>query len=452
MSVKTENKAVENPEVVDDLNSEVVSDEELENKKLEALKAKLMAKQKENMPIKIVEKKSRSIKLGIVGSGQAGSRLAETFHNLGYDAVAFNTAPQDLEHIKLPEENKYLLQYGLGGAAKEMDIGREAAETHRDAINELIQDKLADCQVFMLCLSLGGGSGAGSCETMIDIMSNIGKPVIVITVLPMANDDAQTKRNALETLSRLSKEAQSKRIHNLIVVDNAKIESIYSNVSQMDFFEVSNKAIVEPIDAFNTLSSMPSAVKGLDPMELAKLMTDGGGLTVYGEMTVPNYEEDTAIAEAVINNLNSGLLAGGFDLKQSKYVGVIIAANKQVWSKIPSSSVNYAMSMVHDLCGTPTGTFRGIYTVDSEEDSVKVYSMFAGLGLPESRVQQLKKEAQEYTAKAKDKDAERNLSLKLDTGVDETTSAADKIKQKIAAKKSAFGGLVTSVVQDRRKK
>jgi hypothetical protein len=187
-------------------------------------------------------------------------------------------------------------------------------------------------------------------------------------------------------------------------------------------------------------------------MELAKLMTDGGGLTVYGEMTVPNYEEDTAIAEAVINNLNSGLLAGGFDLKQSKYVGVIIAANKQVWSKIPSSSVNYAMSMVHDLCGTPTGTFRGIYTVDNEEDSVKVYSMFAGLGLPESRVQQLKKEAQEYTAKAKDKDAERNLSLKLDTGVDETTSAADKIKQKIAAKKSAFGGLVTSVVQDRRKK
>ncbi|HVI43047.1 MAG TPA: hypothetical protein VM577_20765, partial [Anaerovoracaceae bacterium] len=441
-----------NSNIIDDVSSQVISNNE-EADKLTALKAKLAAKQKENMPPKIVEKKSRSLRFGVVGSGQAGSRLAETFYNLGYDAVVFNTAPQDLEHIKIPDANKFLLQHGLGGAAKEMEIGREAAESYKDAINELIQDKLAASQVFMLCLSLGGGSGAGSCETMIDILAGIGKPVIVITVLPMANDDAQTKRNALETLSKLAKEAQSKRIHNLIVVDNAKIESIYSNVSQIDFFNVSNKAIVDPIDAFNTLSSMPSSVKGLDPMEFAKLITDGSGLTVYGEMTVPNYEEDTAIAEAVINNLNSGLLANGFDLKQSKYVGVMVVANKKVWSKIPSSSVNYAMSMVHDICGTPTGVFRGIYdSEDVQDDVVKVYSMFSGLGLPDSRVQQLKKEAQEYAAKAKNKDEERSLTLKLDTGTDETTSAVDKIKQKIAQKKSAFGGLVNSSVQDRRKK
>ena len=447
MSVKTDNAQIEGENIIDDISDKSVVEED---PVLAALKAKLA--KKEAMPIKIVEKKTRSIKFGVVGSGQAGARLASTFYFAGYDAIAFNTASQDLEHIKLPEENKYLLQYGLGGAAKEMDIGREAAETHRDAINELIQSKLANCQVFMLCLSLGGGSGAGSCETMIDIMSNIGKPLIVITVLPMANDDAQTKRNALETLSRLSKEVQSKRIHNLIVVDNAKIESIYSDVSQMDFFEVSNKAIVEPIDVFNTLSSMPSAVKGLDPMELAKLMTDGGGLTVYGEMTVPNYEEDTAIAEAVINNLNSGLLAGGFDLKQSRYVGVIIAANKQVWSKIPSSSVNYAMSMVHDICGTPTGTFRGIYTIDSNEDSVKVYSMFSGLSLPEARVEQLKKEVKESEKIVKNKDENRNLSLKIDTGTEENVSAAQKIKDKIAAKSSAFSKLTQNVISDRRKK
>jgi cell division GTPase FtsZ len=425
----------------------------IESDKLSALKAKLAAKQTEDtMPLKIVEKKTRSIRFGVIGSGQAGSRLAETFHALGYDAVAFNTAPQDLEHIALPEDNKYLLQYGLGGAAKEMDIGREAAETHRDAINELIQDKLSDAQVFMFCLSLGGGSGAGSCETIVDVLSGLGKPIVVITVLPMDNDDAQTKRNALETLSKLAKEAQNKRIHNLIVVDNARIESIYSNVSQIDFFKVSNTAIVEPIDAFNTLSSMPSAVKGLDPMEFAKLITDGGGLTVYGEMSVPNYEEDTAIAEAVIQNLNSGLLASGFDLKQSKYVGVLIAANKKVWDKIPSSSVNYAMSMVHDICGTPTGVFRGIYATDVDEDVVRVYSMFSGLGLPESRVQQLKKEAQEYAQRTKNKDDSRNLTLKLDTGTDDAISAADKIKQKIASKKSAFGGLVNNSIQDRRRK
>ncbi len=407
---------------------------------------------KEDMTIKILDKKTKSIRLGIIGSGQGGSRLCETWYSQGYDAIAFNTAPQDLEHIKLPEANKYLLEYGLGGAAKDLEIGREAAETHRDAINALIHDKLSDAQVFVLCLSLGGGSGAGSCETFIDLLSSIGKPIVVMTVLPMDNDDAQTKRNALETLSKLSKEVQNKRIHNLIVVDNAKIETIYSDVSQIDFFGVSNKAIVHPIDIFNTFSSMSSSTKGLDSMEFAKLLTDGGGLTVYGELSVPNYEEETAIKEAIINNMNSGLLAGGFDLKQTRYVGIIIVANEKTWAKIPSANISYAMSMVDELCGAPTGIFKGMYTTDLKDDVVKVYSMFSGLGLPETRVAQLKKEAQEYAAKAKDKDVERNLNLKLDTGTEETVSAADRIKQKIATKKSAFGGLVSSSVNDRRKK
>lgn len=380
------------------------------------------------------------------------SHLAENFHNVGYDAIAFNTAPQDLDPIKLPADNKFLLKYGMGGAAKEIEIGKAAAEAYRENIYELVSEKLGTCDMLVLCLSLGGGSGAGSAETMVDVLSSFGKPVIVMAVLPMSNEDAQAKKNALETLSKLAKETQNKKIANLIVVDNAKIESIYSSVNQFDFFDVANKAIIEPLDAFNTFSAQPSKVKPLDPMELGKLLTDGGGLSVYGEMTVPNYEDETAIAEAIISNLNNGLLASGFDIKQAKYVGAIIAAPKAVWDKIPSASVNYAMSMVHDLCAAPSGVFRGIYTSDSTEDAVKVYSFFSGLGLPDSRVQQLKKDAQEFAAKAKVKDEERNLNLKIDTGVEETTSQADKIRQKIAMKKSAFGSLLNNSVEDLRKK
>lgn len=440
-----------------ELTGKVVDDAfSAEQDTLAALKAKLAGKQepkKEEVPIKIVEKKTRSIRLGVVGSGQAGSRLAETFYKSGYEAVVFNTASQDLEHIQMPDANKFLFEHGLGGAAKDLQIGRDAAERYRDSIAELVEDKLGSCQAFMLCLSLGGGSGAGSVETMVDVLSTTGKPLVVVTVLPMSAEDAQTKQNALETLAKLAKEAQNKRVHNIIVVDNAKIESIFSDVSQMDFFQVSNQAIVSPIDAFNTFSSMPSSVKALDPMEWAKILTDGGGLSVYGEMTVTNFEEPTAIAEAVIENLNNGLLAGGFDLKQSRYVGVMIIANKSVWDRIPSLSVNYAMSMVGEVCGNPTGVFRGIYSSEDVEDNVvKVYSIFSGLGLPDSRVQQLKKEAAELAAQAKTKDVERNLTLKLDTGRDDATSAADKVRQQIAAKRSAFGGLINSAVQDRRKK
>lgn len=440
-------------EVVDDVsNAEVkTSSDVIDPSKLAALKAKSQAKQQESkMAAKIVSSKERSLVLGVLGSGQAGSRIAEAFYKLGYDAVAVNTAMQDLKFIDIPDSNKLLLEYGLGGAAKEVEIGKAAAESHRGEIMQLVNDKLAGSQVNLLCLSLGGGSGAGSCETLVDLLSSLGKPLVVITVLPMDTEDAQTKANALETLSKLATLTRSKKVNNLIVVDNAKIEAIYQNVSQVDFYGVANKAIVETINVFNTLSSMPSSVKGLDPMEWGKLFTDGEGLTVYGELTVDNFAEETAIAEAVVNNLNGNLLAGGFDLKQSRYVGVIIAANKDVWAKIPSSSITYAMAMVNDQCGTPKGVFKGIYTVESPDPVVKVYSMFAGLGLPESRVTQLKKDAQELTQNVKGKDEQRNLSLQLDTGTNETVSAAQKIKEKIAAKSSAFGKLVGGVV-DRRK-
>jgi cell division GTPase FtsZ len=439
-------------EVVDDVsNIEVKVEDKVDVSKLAALKAQSQAKQQESkMAAKIVSRKERSIALGVVGSGQAGSRIAEAFYQLGYDTIAINTAMQDLKFINIPDANKLLMEHGLGGAAKEIEIGRAAAESHRGEILQMLNEKLSGSQINLLCLSLGGGSGAGSCETLVDVLSSTGKPLVVITVLPMDNEDAQTKTNALETLSKLAKMAQNKKVNNLIVVDNAKLEVIYNSVSQMEFFGVANKAIVDPIDVFNTLSSMPSSVKGLDPMEWGKLFTDGEGFTVYGELTVENFSDDTAIAEAVVSNLNGNLLAGGFDLKQSRYVGVIIAANKDVWAKIPSSSITYAMAMINDQCGTPKGVFKGIYTVETPDPVVKVYSMFSGLGLPESRVTQLKKEAHEHTTAVKNKDDARNLNLQLETGTNETVSAAQKIKDKMAAKSSAFGKLVGGVV-DRRK-
>lgn len=447
----TEESKVE--ELVDDVsNTTVVKADAADPDKLAKLKAKSQAKQAENkMAAKIVSKKDRSLILGVLGSGQAGSRIAEAFYKLGYDAVVVNTAMQDLKFIDVPDSNKLLLQYGLGGAAKEIEIGKAAAESHKAEIAELVHEKLGTAQVNVLCLSLGGGSGAGSCETLVDLLAETGKPLVVMTVLPMDTEDAQTKANALETLSKLAKLTQTKKVNNLIVVDNAKIEAIYHNISQVDFYNVANKAIVDPIDVFNTLSSMPSSTKPLDPMEFSKVFLDGEGLTVYGEFSVENYSDDTAIAEAVINNLAGNLLAGGFDLKQSRYVGYLVVANKEVWAKIPSSSIDYANSMVNDLCGTPKGVFKGIYVIDSPENVVKVYSIFSGLGLPSSRVDQLKNEIKDLQNKVKGKDEQRNLTLHLDTGVNETVSAAQKVKDKIAAKNSTFGKFVGGVV-DRRNK
>lgn len=426
-------------EIEDNISNE--SEENLDQDKLAALKAKMANKQKESsVPPKIVEKKKRSLNFGIVGTGQAGSRVAEEFYKMGYATVAFNTAPQDLEAINIPEGNKYLLEYGIGGAAKDTDIGKAAAETHRQGIVNVVDDVLGDSQVFLLCLSLGGGSGAGSHETMIDVLSETGKPIVVITILPMSTEDAQTKQNSLNTLASLATLASNKVIANLIVVDNAKLESIYSDVSHMNFFSVGNQAIVKTIDTFNSFSSMSSLEKSLDPMEWAKLFTDGEGLCVYGEVVVQNYDDDeTAIAEAIINNHESGLLSSGFDLAQARYAGALIIANSKAWENIPRGSVDYAMSLIQENCPGADGVFRGAYVDDSiDEDVVKVFSMFSGLGMPSKRVDQLRKDVSEEKKKTQERAKSRNTNLTIDTGTEKTVSKADEIRSKIAKNKSSF--------------
>lgn len=449
MTAQTDRGKLERELIMNDLdeNKSVEQTAELDEDKLAKLKAKLASQKKEETK----PKKQHSINFGVIGSGQMGSRLAEAFYKLGYDCLAVNTASQDLAGIQIPDSNKLLLQNAFGGCAKELSLGKEAAEMHRDQIASLVNTQLADAQSLIFATSLGGGSGAGSCETIIDILAETGKPICVIAALPMESDDAQTKANALQTLSKLAKYAQDQKIHNCVIVDNAKIEAIYHDVGQMEFFNVANKAIVEPIVAFNTYSSKPSNVKSLDPTELLKLWADGGGLSVYGELTISNYQDETAIAEAVISNLNSNLLADGFDLKQSKYVGVIMVANDKVWKQISSSSVNYAMAMINDICGSPKGVFKGIYSSnDITDDVVKIYSMFSGMGLPTSRIEALKKDTQELNRNNKEKDVQRNLALNLDTGTDNTISKVQEIKNKIASKGSVFGKMTGGIV-DRRK-
>jgi cell division GTPase FtsZ len=433
------------------MESKVPQSEEAVNlNKLAELRAKNIQKQKEAKAAEKANKVERSIQLNFIGSGQCGNRLAEAWGSLGYKAIAINTASQDLKHINLPDSAKCLLKQEFQGASRELALGRTAAENNKQAIIDCINTNLTDGQVNVLCTSLGGGSGAGSVEVLIDILTEMGKPIIVQTVLPMASEDTQIKQNALETLQKLVGYARDKKIANLIVADNAKIESIFQNLSPIMFYENANKAMIKPLDTFNTYSSKPSPMKGLDPMEFLKIMVDSEGCTTYGSMEVSNYQEDTAIAECVINSLDGNLLASGFNLKTAKYVGFMIIAPKKIWESIPSSSANYALAMLNDIC-QPKSIFRGMYiTPDDTKTTVEIVSIFAGMGLPDSRVNALKDEVKHLESSAKSKEEGRNLNLTLDTG-NETISAAQKIKDKIAAKSSTFGKMTSGAVIDRRK-
>lgn len=432
-----------------------------ENKELEKslqpkLDPEILAKLHKKEKSVLVSKKDRSLYFGIVGLGQAGSRIAETFYSLGYETCVMNTATQDLEFIQVPENRKLFLPFALGGAGKELDNGKVAIEQNGqlilDKLESLFDDKY---EMMLLAVSGGGGTGSGGAEAMIDLLSNLQKPVGVIYALPMDSEDSLSKHNAVTTLGKLAKLAATDVITTLIVVDNAKIELLYPGMSKAEFWPAANNAIVEPLHLFNHLSAMPTPYDSLDSMDFGRIFT-AGDCTVYGTIEVEDYMETTAIAEAVLDNLDGSLLASDFDLKEARFGGFIITGNSKVLRSLPAENIHYAQHMISEACDYAQ-LVKGVYEIPTDEDTIKIYTLFSGLGLPTARIEVLKSEAEKQMEQIRDKEKTRASRMVVDYGAGtETQQKAHEVRRIITQKKSGFGKLTTNANRkktiDRRKR
>jgi len=420
---------------------------------LAKLKDKMNNKKEEEDLVKVVDRRSVSIELAVIGVGQAGSRLAEVFHQKGYDVGVINTSAQDLEFIDVPVGQKLLLEGSLGGTGKDLDLGREIFAENLDLLEPFADRVIDGNNMVYLTISGGGGTGSSSVDTLIPMLFETGTPVGVIYVLPKATEDAQSKKNSIETLSRLAKLTTDNIVSNLIVVDNARIEQIYADLSQSKFWEAANNAIVEPLHLFNSLTAQPSRFTSLDPSDFGRIISCGD-CSIYGVMEVEDYMEETALAEAVIDSLNSNMLASGFDITQTRAGGVIITGPADALEQIPAININYCFHMISEQTNGAS-IFQGVYAIDSDSDSVKIYSWFAGLGLPKDRVENLKKESLEQSAIASEKEKNRMAAMTLDLGEDRVNTVAEEVNRKIKKKKSSFSRLQRGSrgsIIDRRKK
>lgn len=421
------------------------------NAKLNSKKAKEEKKEEE---VQVVSQRSVSIEFAVVGVGQAGSRLAEVFHKKGYDVGVINTSAQDLEFIQVADHQKLLLEGSLGGTGKDLDLGREIFDDSQDQIAQFLDPIIEGNNMVYITVSGGGGTGSSSVDTMVTMLFEAGIQVGVIYVLPKATEDAQSKKNSIETLSRLAKMTVNKMVVNLIVVDNARIEQIYADLSQSKFWEVSNEAIIEPLHVFNTLTCTPSKFTSLDPSDFAKIIA-AGNCSTYGVIEVEDYMEETALAEAVISSLGGNMLASGFDLSQTRAGGVIITGPESALERLPALNINYCFHMISQQTNGAS-IFQGVYSTPSEKDSIKIYSWFAGLGLPKDRVENLKRESEEQALLAESKEKNSAATMTLDFEEDQVNATSREINRKIKKKNSAFSRMQrssgrTSLI-DRRKR
>ena len=343
-----------------------------------------------------------AFKFAFVGVGQGGSRIAESFWNLGYRRVCVaNTTNQDLKSINLPDANKLIMDIGTGGAGKEPSRGNTAAKQYREDLYDLMKKSFGEgFDRIMVCVGAGGGTGSGSVSVAISVAHDLakqfklegeGKPpaVGVICSMPKESESARVNANAHGVLNGLFDMVGSGRgklegrtISPLILVDNQRIESMYPNLPVTKFWDVANKSISGTFHLFNSIASKDSDITTFDKADFKDILD--AGCVSFGACPIRKWDEEMDISRAIRNNLNNNVLVGGFDMQSAKTSGCIFIGHRDVLDNLPQNYLEHGFQMLIRMMRSGGTLHRGIYK--SGKQGLVVYSIMGELSRPEKRL------------------------------------------------------------------
>ena len=108
-----------------------------------------------------------------------------------------------------------------------------------------------------------------------------------------------------------------------------------------------------------------------------------------GLTTASEFKDKFAVSQAVRQNLEKTLLAGGFDLTTARVAGCIVVAGRQLIENVKGlqDNIDYAFDNLSELTGDAT-VHRGIY--EDGRDSLRVYTIIGGLDACTSRLENLR--------------------------------------------------------------
>ena len=325
----------------------------------------------------------------VVGVGQGGSRLAESFWNLGYRRVGvINTAQQDLSLIKIPEENKLLI--GDGGAGKNPDAADEVFRTRYEDILDFLKRTFGNgYERVLVCAGAGGGTGAGGVARVLDIChdlsQSLGKEkkdtdakIGCILALPTRGEGIKVQANAKSTVLRTLELQKAGVVSPLIILDNEKIKQLYPKLSVNQFWGTANNSVCSIFHLFNKISAKESAYTTFDKADLDTIFSSG--IIMFGATPVKDYS-DTGISYAVRDNLRKNILAG-IDAATGNVAACVIIGDKGSLDKMPQSSLEHGFEQLSRMMGKESTVHRGIYA--GAKKGVAVYTAIGGLQAPDT--------------------------------------------------------------------
>jgi cell division protein FtsZ len=341
----------------------------------------------------IEDKIQVGFKFSFVGAGQGGSRIAETFHKLGYKRTCvLNTAQQDLATIEVPNK----LKIGTdSGAGKNREVAKQALIEQREDVLDLFRKSFAgNFDRIFVCAGAGGGTGSGTTTELIkiakdyqDSIKSTSEKVGVFLALPKNTEGKKCAENALKTLTEVLELVDQGIVSPLVIIDNEKINTIYPRLSINQFWNTSNNSICSLFNLFNNIITKNSSYTSFDNKDYKTVLDSG--IIVFGATQVTQWSDGTEISKAMRDNLKKNILSGGIDLGTGNIAAAVVVGDSNALDNIPQEYLDQAFEQLTRTLKNNSTVHQGIYK--GNKAGLSIFTAIGGLGKPTAKIEELKK-------------------------------------------------------------
>ncbi|GED14800.1 FtsZ/tubulin family protein [Aneurinibacillus migulanus] len=371
-------------------------------------------------------------KLGFVGLGQGGGKIVDAFAgirnangNAQYPVLCINTNMGDIQNLQNVDRANRLQLKGAEfekGAGMDPEKGKQAMAANGEIVFETLNRVMHDTEAIVVVASLGGGTGTGSINMVIDVCADyLGKPVMAIVSLPNPHVDENV--NAYEALKELvpkleeyqeDEQGGSYRVlENIVILDNKKIieehieavEQGSAEVTNLSWDRYSNYKVASILHEWNVVTTLESD-KTLDAEDFKNKLLFTGGVLTFAKKKINLQSGDLKSENDLINEIvatyrERNVLANGFDYKNDAIAfGINIVMPKNTEKLLNRDTLEKINRQLQgELEGVPI--YYGRSTWDSKH--ALVYTICSLRGLPE-RARNLKQESEELLAKQRERE------------------------------------------------
>ncbi len=311
------------------------------------------------------QKQVASIK--VVGVGGGGGNALNNMIEQGLSGVSFVAANTDAQVLSrsLAQTRLQLGSHstkGLGAGGKP-EIGRDAADSDRAHIKELLEDT----EMVFVTAGMGGGTGTGAAPVIAEVAREMGILTVGVVTKPFSFEGKRRMRFAEEGIAELSK-----AVDTLITIPNQKLIGLAGkNTSMKDTFRMADDILLQAVRGISDMITKPGYIN-VDFADVTAVMRENQGMSMMGMGVATGESRACEAAEAAITSP----LLEEVDIHGAQGLLVNVTASEDTLSMAEYDEV---MNIIYNMVDEEANVNCGVVFDEDAGEELRVTVVATGL-------------------------------------------------------------------------